>query len=188
MPARPARVACYAMSVRPLRPRNAELDGYVYLPRMLDKARATLAGAAGTHEFGCPLDHTCMARLGVTPETVLDLVTRHADDAAVLAELRARGIPPAADVRFDAEAVEDELQAGTYLRVRRLEAISELEPRAGDEILAVDRGAARIFLGERQVRVVRAGEAVRVPPSPPHRIESAGEQQLKLRRIDLPGE
>src|SRR5690349_7712269 len=53
--------------VNDLRPRNAELEGYVYVPRMLDKARATLAGAPGGYPFGCPLDHTCMARLGITP-------------------------------------------------------------------------------------------------------------------------
>jgi hypothetical protein len=28
---------------------------------MLDKARATLAGTAGSCSFGSPVDHTCMA-------------------------------------------------------------------------------------------------------------------------------
>src|SRR4051794_25432201 len=91
------------------RRRNDELDGYVYLPRMIDKARATLDGTSGDYPFGCPLDHTCMARLGVSPDIVLDAVRAHDDDLGVLAELRARGIPPAGDVRFDAEAVEEEL-------------------------------------------------------------------------------
>src|SRR3954471_15482160 len=86
-----------------LRPRSAELEGYAYVPRMLDKARATLAGTPGDYPFGCPLDHTCMARLGITPELVLELVADHEDDAAVLARLREIGIPPAADVWFDAE-------------------------------------------------------------------------------------
>jgi Domain of unknown function (DUF5069)/Cupin domain len=44
---------------------DAELDGYAWLPRMFDKARATLAGTAGRYQFGCPVDHTCLARLGV---------------------------------------------------------------------------------------------------------------------------
>ena len=98
---------------------DAELEGYAWLPRMLDKARATLAGKAGRYQFGCPVDHTCMARLGVTPELVLDLAARHADDRAVLGALRAHGIPPAAEAWFDGQAVEDELQqTGNYLRVR----------------------------------------------------------------------
>src|SRR5215212_9178065 len=79
------------------RPFGLELEGYAHLPRMLDKARATLAGTAGRYEFGCPVDHTCMARLGVTPELVLELAARHADDRQVLEALRARGIPSARD-------------------------------------------------------------------------------------------
>jgi Domain of unknown function (DUF5069) len=41
---------------------DAELEGYAWLPRMLDKARATLAGTAGSYLFGCPVDHICIAR------------------------------------------------------------------------------------------------------------------------------
>lgn len=166
-----------------LRPRSAELEGYAYLPRLFDKARSTLAGTATEYAFGCPLDHTCMARLGLTPEVVLDAVSRHEDDADVLAALRDHGIPPAEECWFDAEAVEDELQAGVYLRVRPLERVPELEPRAGDQILAVEKGAARISLGDRQVRLIRAGEVVRIPPHPSHRIESAGKEELRTTRI-----
>jgi Domain of unknown function (DUF5069) len=88
----------------------AELEGYAWLPRMLDKARATLAGTAGSYPFGCPVDHTCMARLGIAPELVLDLAARHTDDHAVLHALRAHGIPPPAEAWFDGQAVENELQ------------------------------------------------------------------------------
>jgi quercetin dioxygenase-like cupin family protein len=107
---------------------DAELEGYAWLPRMLDKARATLAGTAGSYQFGCPVDHTCMARLGVTPELVLDLAARYADDRAVLDALRAHGIPPAAEAWFDGQGVEDELQqTGNYLRVRDREELPEAE-------------------------------------------------------------
>src|SRR5436305_13319254 len=89
---------------------DAVLGGYAWLRRMLDKARATLAGTAGGYLFGCPVDHTCMARLGITPELVLDLAARYADDHAVLEELRANGIPPSSEAWFDGQMVEDELQ------------------------------------------------------------------------------
>lgn len=116
------------LTVHPPRGLDAELDGYAWLPRMLDKARATLAGTAGSYQFGCPVDHTCMARLGVSPELVLDLVTRHAGDRAVLDALRAHGIPPAAEAWFDGQAVEDELQqTDNYLRVRDQAALPEVE-------------------------------------------------------------
>jgi quercetin dioxygenase-like cupin family protein len=105
---------------------GAELEGYAWLPRMLDKARASLAGTAGSYMFGCPVDHTCMARLGIAPELVLELAGRHDDDHALLEALRAHGIPSAADAWFDGQAVEDELtQTGNYLRVRRDDALPQ---------------------------------------------------------------
>lgn len=116
------------LTAQPPRGLDAELEGYAWLPRMLDKARATLAGKAGRYQFGCPVDHTCLARLGVTPELVLDLAARHADDRAVLGALRAHGIPPAAEAWFDGQAVEDELQlTGHYLRVRDQDELPEVE-------------------------------------------------------------
>lgn len=103
-------------------PLDAELEGYAWIPRMLDKARATLAGTNGTYLFGCPVDHTCMARLGIGPELVLDLAGRYGEDTQVLKALRQHGIPSASEAWFDAPAVEDELQdLDLYLRVRREE-------------------------------------------------------------------
>jgi quercetin dioxygenase-like cupin family protein len=107
---------------------SEELEGYAWLPRMFDKARASLADTAGDYQFGCPVDHTCMARLGITPELVLDLVSRYQDDHAVLRALRAHGIPSAADAWFDGQMVEDELQeTDNYLRVRKREELPEAE-------------------------------------------------------------
>jgi hypothetical protein len=77
---------------------------------MLHKARATLAGTAGSYLFGCAVDHTCMARLRIAPELVLDLAARHTDEHAVLDALRAPGIPSPAEAWFDGQVVEDELQ------------------------------------------------------------------------------
>jgi quercetin dioxygenase-like cupin family protein len=163
---------------------GAELEGYAYLPRMFDKARLTLAGDTGTLQFGCPLDHTCMARLGVYPETVLQLVSEHEDDLDILAGLRAHGIAAAADAWFDARATEDELLEGIYLKVRPRGRIDELKPREGHVVVAVEEGAAKVCLGERQMRIVRAGEVVRIPPEMPHRIESASGAPLRTTRLD----
>ena len=119
---------------------DADLDGYAWLPRMLDKARATLAGTAGHYLFGCPVEHTCMARLGIAPEFVLDLVARHSDDHAVLNALRAHGIPPAAEAWFDGQTVEDDLQeTGNYLRVRARDALPDAD--GGRVFTGADHGA-----------------------------------------------
>jgi len=158
-----------------------ELDGYAYLPRMFDKARARLSGDADAPEFGCPLDHSCMARLRVYPEAVLELVTANGDDdAAILDCLREQGIPPAAEAWFDARATEDELLTGVYLKVRPRELLDELQPRPDQRVVAVEEGEAMFFLGDRQMRIVRSGQIVRIPPELPHRIEDIGEQPLRL--------
>jgi quercetin dioxygenase-like cupin family protein len=185
---------------------DAQLEGYAWLPRMLDKARAALAGTAGDYLFGCPVDHTCMARLGIMPELVLDLAARHGDDHAVLDALRARGIPSAAEAWFDAQAVEDELQeTGNFLRVRGREALPEadggrvlagadvsvvlIDAAPGDdqrwhahpaeEVVVVHDGTATFFLGSRQARIVRAGEVVLVPAGVRHRWVAAGDNGLR---------
>jgi mannose-6-phosphate isomerase-like protein (cupin superfamily) len=164
---------------------SAELDGYAYLPRMFDKARAKLSGDTDAPPFACPLDHSCMARLRVYPETVLELVASADDDMAILAGLREHGIPSAEETWFDARATEDELLTGVYLKVRPREQIDELKPRPGHVVLAIEEGEATIALGERQMRIVRAGEVVRIPPELPHRIESTG--SVPLRSVRLTG-
>lgn len=127
-------------SVEPY-PLDAELDGYAWIPRMLDKARATLAGTNGSYMFGCPVDHTCMARLGVGPELVLQLAGRYAEDREVLEALRRHGIPSAREAWFDAPALEDELQAlDLYVRVRRREHLPVID--GGAVFAGADHGAS----------------------------------------------
>ena len=109
---------------------------------MLDKARATLAGTNGTYMFGCPVDHTCMARLGVGSELVLELAGRYAEDRDVLEALRRHGIPSAHEAWFDGRAVEDELQhLDLYVRVRRREQLPAA-PDGAAVFAGADHGAS----------------------------------------------
>jgi quercetin dioxygenase-like cupin family protein len=93
-----------------LRPMDADLDGYAWLPRMIDKSRAARAGTLGDAVHPCPVDRRCLALLGIDVDTFGDVVARSADDAEVLAGLRAAGIPTAEAAWFDAPAWEDALQ------------------------------------------------------------------------------
>jgi mannose-6-phosphate isomerase-like protein (cupin superfamily) len=177
------------LTVEEPRPFGLEIEGYAHLPRMLDKARATLAGTAGSYRFGCPVDHTCMARLGVAPELVLDLAARHADDRCVLQALREHGIPPAREAWFDAVAVEDELQEeDIYLRVRSGEELPE--DGDGRVFAGADHGAdvdivlVEVASGRRggaaggssaQVWVIQEGQATFFLGSLQARIVRAGE-------------
>jgi quercetin dioxygenase-like cupin family protein len=156
-----------------LAPLDCELEGYAWIPRMLGKARLTLAGTQGSYLFGCPVDHTCMARLGISPELVLELAAAHEDDHDVLAALRAHGIPSAEEAWFDGQAVEDELQGeGFYLRVRENAGArcgDAWHSHEDDELIVVAEGSATWYLGSQQARIVRAGQAVRVPAGVEHR-------------------
>jgi quercetin dioxygenase-like cupin family protein len=93
-----------------LRPMDATLDGYAWLPRMIDKSRAARAGTLGDAIHPCPVDRRCLALLGTDVETFGDIVARSADDAEVLAGLHAAGIASAQEAWFDALAWEDALQ------------------------------------------------------------------------------
>jgi Domain of unknown function (DUF5069) len=93
-----------------LRPMNATLDGYAWLPRMIDKSRAKRRGTLGSIVHPCPVDRRCLARLGVDFETFTEIVATSADDDEVLARLRRHGIASAEQAWFDAVAYEEELQ------------------------------------------------------------------------------
>jgi hypothetical protein len=102
------------------------------------------------------------------------------DDRAILAGLRDHGIPSPEETWFDARATEDELLTGVYLKVRPRELIDELRPRPAHLVLAIEAGEAMITLGDKQMRIVRTGEVVRIPPELSHTIESVGDVPLRL--------
>lgn len=54
----------------PPRSPRVRLGGYVILPRMLDKGRATLAGKNGEYHYACPLDQRFLTFVGIDPEAL----------------------------------------------------------------------------------------------------------------------
>ncbi|HEV2695049.1 MAG TPA: DUF5069 domain-containing protein [Verrucomicrobiae bacterium] len=54
----------------PPRSPRVRLGGYVILPRMLDKGRATVAGKNGEYHFACPLDQRFLTFVGIDPEAL----------------------------------------------------------------------------------------------------------------------
>ncbi|GAC1570885.1 MAG: hypothetical protein NVS3B7_00300 [Candidatus Elarobacter sp.] len=69
-----------------------DVDGIRWLPRLIDKARMRERGELGSYLLGhSPVDHAFLTRAGRTTEQFAALVRAAADDAAVLAALRASG-------------------------------------------------------------------------------------------------
>lgn len=59
------------LAQRPPRSPRVRLGGYTILPRVLDKARAALAGTNGDYKFNNPLDNVLFAFVGVTGDAFL---------------------------------------------------------------------------------------------------------------------
>ena len=58
------------LTQRPPRSPRVRLGGYVILPRMLDKGRATVAGKQGEYHYACPMDHRFLDLLGIKPDAL----------------------------------------------------------------------------------------------------------------------
>ncbi len=56
------------LTQHPPRSPRVRLGGFVILPRMLDKGRATIAGTTGEYRYACPLDQRFLDFAGIDPE------------------------------------------------------------------------------------------------------------------------
>ena len=75
---------------------DAAVDGYAWLPRMIDKARTSRNGT-----YPCPIDRTCLDRLGVDADTFADIAQTAVSDQDVIRGLPEAGARPAQDTWFD---------------------------------------------------------------------------------------
>ncbi|MGD9571382.1 MAG: DUF5069 domain-containing protein [Thermoleophilia bacterium] len=67
------------------RPMDAVLDGYPWLPRMIDKARASRAATLGPYyRYPCPIDRDCLDRLGLSADAFAEVAVDGRNDAEVL--------------------------------------------------------------------------------------------------------
>ena len=67
----------------PPRSPRVRLGGYVILPRMLDKGRATVAGKHGEYHYACPMDQRFLEFAGIDPEKLKKQLAK--SDGEVLA-------------------------------------------------------------------------------------------------------
>jgi len=72
------------LTLRPPRSPRVRLGGYVMLARVIDKARATLAGRSGDYKYDNPMDQHLFAFAGVAQEALLEQVKTGAGDWALL--------------------------------------------------------------------------------------------------------
>jgi hypothetical protein len=67
------------------------LGGYVILPRMLDKGRATVAGKHGEYHYNCPMDERFLNFVGVSADALKKQLAAGKGDAEVLDWIQKHG-------------------------------------------------------------------------------------------------
>ena len=63
---------------------RVRLGGYVILPRMLDKGRATIAGKNGEYRYACPVDQRFLDFVGIDPEALKAQLAAGKGDGGIL--------------------------------------------------------------------------------------------------------
>ena len=77
----------------PPRSPRTRLGGYVHLPRLIDKARAVVAGKNGDFHYNCPMDQRFFAFTGLNPEAFFAEVKAGKSDSELLAYVEANATP-----------------------------------------------------------------------------------------------
>ena len=78
------------LTQHPPRSGRVQLGGYAHLPRLLDKARAHLAGKAGEYHYNCALDQNFFKFTGIAHDALLAEVKLGKSDTEMLAWVRER--------------------------------------------------------------------------------------------------
>ena len=81
------------LTQRPPRSPRVRLGGYAMLPRILDKARASLERNAGDYKYGNPMDQQFFAFSGISQDSLLDQVKSGAGDWDILRWVDAHSQP-----------------------------------------------------------------------------------------------
>lgn len=77
------------LTQQPPRSPRVRLGGFVVLPRMLDKGRATIAGKNGEYRYACPLDERFLDFTGINPNALKKELVKGKGDGEILAWIQA---------------------------------------------------------------------------------------------------
>src|SRR5579883_612981 len=108
------------LTQRPPRSARVKLGGYVILPRMLDKGRATIVGKNGEYHYNCPLDQRFVNFVGIDAEALKQQLADGKGDGEILAwiEQNAKHKPTEAQIRewsaYAAERVPTDMESRGY--------------------------------------------------------------------------
>jgi hypothetical protein len=72
------------LTKQPPRSARVRLGGYVILPRMLDKGRATINGKNGEYRYDCPMDQRFLSFVGIDAKALQKQIATGKGDGEIL--------------------------------------------------------------------------------------------------------
>ncbi|MCW5550992.1 MAG: DUF5069 domain-containing protein [Verrucomicrobiae bacterium] len=81
------------LTKQPPRSARVRLGGYVILPRMLDKGRASLAGKNGEYNYACPMDQRFLDYAGIDAKALKKQLAAGKSDSDILDWVNAHAKP-----------------------------------------------------------------------------------------------
>ncbi len=81
---------------------RVRLGGYVLLPRMLDKGRATLAGNNGEYNYACPLDERFLEFAGIDAKALKKQLAAGKGDGEILNWVKQNAKPQRTEPEIEA--------------------------------------------------------------------------------------
>lgn len=117
------------LTQRPPRSPRVRLGGYVILPRMLDKGRATIAGKNGEYKYACPLDQRFLDYAGVDPAALKKQLAAGKGDGEILEWIQKNGKAKRSDAEIAAWS--QYAESRTPADVESREYFNELHKKSG---------------------------------------------------------
>lgn len=89
------------------------LAGYAWLPRMIDKARASQAGLLGAYfKYPCPIDRHCLLLIQLSSDRFAEIATAANTGDEILRRLAHDGVHLEQLLHFDPVALNEAIHSG----------------------------------------------------------------------------
>jgi hypothetical protein len=116
----------------PPRSPRVRLGGYVILPRMLDKGRATLAGKHGEYHYACPLDQRFLEFAGIDPDALKKVLAKSDGEILAWVEKNAKQKHSPVEIAAWSEFQEKRVPTDVESRGYYNEQVSKIAPKRED--------------------------------------------------------
>ncbi len=116
----------------PPRSPRVRLGGYVTLPRLLDKGRATIAGKQGEYHYNCPLDKRFLEFVGINAAALKKQLAKSDGEVLAWIEKHARHKRSPQEIAAWSAFAEQRVPMDMEMRAYFNENVSKIAPKRED--------------------------------------------------------